>query len=245
MALNTTDRLLTIVVTATLTSAAWIIAGGSLIENAGSESQIASTRPAASAPSPAPALDTSSGSATYGEAAGLQRSGAVAAPLGTVAASQPMGLEGRNLMIPVLNIRKADLSDTFTDDRAGGRRLHEAIDIMAPEGTTVVAAAPGIIERLFVSKQGGNTIYIRSPDRQTIHHYAHLAEYAPGLKEGQRVRRGQRLGSVGSTGNASTDAPHLHFSILRTTADAEWWEPSNAINPYPLLKGDAGVGPGN
>ena len=140
MALNTTDRLLTIVVTATLTSAAWIIAGGSLIENAGSESQLASTRPAASAPSPAPALDSSLDNSSYGEAAGLQRSGLVAAPLGTVAASQPMGLEGRNLMIPVLNIRKADLSDTFTDDRAGGRRLHEAIDIMAPEGTTTRAA---------------------------------------------------------------------------------------------------------
>ncbi|NTZ41549.1 M23 family metallopeptidase [Altererythrobacter sp. SALINAS58] len=239
--MNTADRILTIVVTATLTSAAWIIAGGSLIENAGSESQLASTRPAASAPSPAPPLDTSSDLPSYG----LQRSGAVAAPLGTVAASQPMEMEGRNLMVPVLNIRKADLSDTFTDDRAGGRRLHEAIDIMAPQGTSVVAAAPGTIERLFVSKQGGNTIYVRSPDRLTIHHYAHLAEYAPGLKEGQRVRRGQRLGSVGSTGNASNDAPHLHFSILRTTADAEWWEPSNAINPYPLLMGDAGTGSAN
>ncbi|WP_240956876.1 M23 family metallopeptidase [Pseudopontixanthobacter vadosimaris] len=234
MALNTTDRILTVVVTATLTSAAWIIAGGSLMENAGSEGQIASTRPAHSAPSPVPPADGPSDPALANTAAGD-----AAKALDTVAASQPLGAEGRNLIIPVLNVRSTDLTDTFTDDRRGGRRLHEAIDIMAPEGTSVVAAAPGTVERLFVSQQGGNTIYVRSADRLTIHYYAHLAEYAPGLKEGQRVRRGQRLGSVGSTGNASIDAPHLHYSILRTTADAEWWEPSNAINPYPLLTGDA------
>lgn len=242
MALNTTDRILTIVVTATLTSAAWIIAGGSLIENAGSDGQIASTRPADSAPSPVPPSDMGTDPASAGAGAGQQRNGGVAESLDTVAASQPVGLEGRNLIIPVLNVRSSDLTDTFTDERSGGRRLHEAIDIMAPEGTTVVAAAPGIVERLFLSQQGGKTIHVRSADRLTIHYYAHLAEYAPGLKEGQRVRRGQRLGSVGSTGNASVDAPHLHYSILRTTADAEWWEPSNAINPFPLLTSNAAAG---
>lgn len=135
----------------------------------------------------------------------------------------------------MLNVRAQDLTDTFTDERADGRRLHEAIDIMAPRGTTVVAATPGTIEKLFRSKAGGNTIYIRSNDGQTIYYYAHLDEYAPGLQEGQRIRRGQRLGSVGSTGNAADDTPHLHFAILRTTADAEWWEPANAVNPHPLL----------
>ena len=71
--------------------------------------------------------------------------------------------------------------------------------------------------------------------RETIYYYAHLDEYAEGLKEGQRVRRGQRLGTVGSSGNASEDAPHLHFAIMQTTKDAEWWEPANALNPYTLL----------
>lgn len=224
MALNFVDRMLTVVVTATLTSAVWIVAGGSLIELADSESQRDTTRPAEAAPSPAPT-----------QTAGESGTARPADPLDEAAAGAPDSIELRELIIPVLNVRAQDLTDTFTDERADGRRLHEAIDIMAPRGTTVVAATPGTIEKLFRSKAGGNTIYIRSNDGQTIYYYAHLDEYAPGLQEGQRIRRGQRLGSVGSTGNAADDTPHLHFAILRTTADAEWWEPANAVNPYPLL----------
>ena len=108
---------------------------------------------------------------------------------------------------------------------------------MAPKGTSVQAAAPGVVEKLYSSQAGGKTIYIRSADRETIHYYAHLDQYAEGLREGQQVRRGQRLGSVGSSGNASDQAPHLHFAILQTTPDAEWWEPANAVNPFPLLTG--------
>lgn len=224
MALNLTDRILTIVVTATLTSAVWIVAGGSLVQYAGTgdEETQKKARPADAAPSPAATTDEG------GEMA--------AAALDTRQASQPTGAEAQNLLVPVLNVRPADLTDTFSDSRGTGR-LHEAIDIMAPKGTTVIAAAPGTIEKLFRSDAGGLTIYVRSADRETIHYYAHLSEYAPGLKEGQRVRRGQRLGAVGSTGNASEEAPHLHFAILRTTSDAEWWEPANAVNPYPLLRG--------
>ena len=133
-------------------------------------------------------------------------------------------------------MRAEQLGDTFTDERGGGERLHEALDIMAPRGTRVLAAAPGTVERLFQSQAGGNTIYVRSNDRRTIHYYAHLDAYAPGLEEGDRVSRGEVIGTVGSSGNASEEAPHLHFAILRTTPDAEWWEPATAINPYPLLR---------
>jgi len=55
------------------------------------------------------------------------------------------------------------------------------------------------------------------------------------LNEGQQVRRGQRLGTVGSTGNAEPEEPHLHFEVMRTTPDAQWWEPATSVNPYPLL----------
>lgn len=228
MALNFVDRMLTVVVTATLTSAVWIVAGGSLIELADGESQRDATRPAEAAPSPT-ATPTAGESGTPGPAD----------PLDAAAAGAPDAIELRELIIPVLNVRAQDLTDTFTDERGDGRRLHEAIDIMAPRGTTVLAAAPGTIEKLFRSKAGGNTIYVRSNDGQTIYYYAHLDEYAEGLQEGQRIRRGQRLGSVGSTGNAADDTPHLHFAILRTTADAAWWEPANAVNPYPLLTAKA------
>jgi len=230
MALDFIDRTLTVVVTATLTSAVWIVAGGSLIELADSEGQRETTRPAEAAPSPSPTPVATDDPA--GPAGGALR----AAPLEPAPAATP-GTSTRDLIIPVLNVRARDLSDTFTDSRDEGAGLHEAIDIMAPEGTSVVAAAPGTIEKLFRSEAGGNTIYVRSTDGETIYYYAHLQQYAPGLTEGQRIRRGQRLGAVGSTGSASGETPHLHFAMLRTTADAEWWEPANAINPYPLLTG--------
>jgi murein DD-endopeptidase MepM/ murein hydrolase activator NlpD len=127
------------------------------------------------------------------------------------------------------------LVDTFTQARAGGQRVHDAIDIMAPAGAAVVAAGPGTVEKLFLSKDGGNAIYLRSPDRRTIHYYAHLQDYAAGLHEGQVVRQGEALGRVGSTGNANPAAPHLHFAIMATRPEAHWYDPSTAVNPYPLL----------
>ena len=226
--MNFVDRLLTIIVTATITSVVWIVAGGSLIENATSDSQRQATRPAEAAPSPSP-TETAPGVADAATDA------PDAGSLDTSSVSAPSDMQARQLLVPVKNIRPSDLTDTFSDSRAGGSRLHEAIDIMAPKGTSVVAAAPGVVEKLFRSDAGGLTIYVRSQDGETIHYYAHLDEYAEGLKEGQRVRRGQRLGTVGSSGNASEEAPHLHFAILQTTEDAEWWEPANAVNPYPLL----------
>lgn len=230
MASNWIDRTLTIVVTATLTSAVWIVAGGSLLEMSDSDSQRDITRPADAAPSPPSVADSMPSPETGGQVP-------TAPPLDRGGVSKPEARQAKEMMIPVLNIRPDDLSDTFTDARGGATRLHEAIDIMAPEGTSVVAASPGTVEKLFTSKAGGKTIYVRSTDRLTLHYYAHLSDYSEGLTEGQRVRRGQRLGAVGSTGNAADDAPHLHFAILRTTADAEWWEPANSVNPYPLLTG--------
>lgn len=140
------------------------------------------------------------------------------------------------IAIPVEGIAADELTDSFFQPRgAGGMRMHEAIDIMADAGTKVVAAADGTVAKLHNSGPGGNSIYVRSPDRRTIYYYAHLDQYAQGLKEGQRVRTGQNLGTVGSSGNADPAAPHLHFQILETSADAKWWEPANAVNPYPVL----------
>ena len=141
---------------------------------------------------------------------------------------------GAPLAVPVTGVRPDQLTDTFTQARAGGQRRHDAIDIMAPAGTPVVAAASGTLERLFTSRAGGLTVYIRSPDHGIETYYAHLRDYAPGLREGQAIRVGQRLGSVGSTGNASPDGPHLHFAVARV-APGESWYGGQAINPYPLL----------
>jgi murein DD-endopeptidase MepM/ murein hydrolase activator NlpD len=146
-------------------------------------------------------------------------------------------LAGARLLIPVAGVRPEALVDTFTQAREGGARVHDAIDILAPRGTPVVAAAPGKVEKLFLSKQGGMTVYQRSPDGTLIYYYAHLDGYAPRLGEGQVLRAGDPLGFVGATGNANPSAPHLHFAVMQTVPLAKWWEPATALNPYPLLGG--------
>jgi murein DD-endopeptidase MepM/ murein hydrolase activator NlpD len=141
------------------------------------------------------------------------------------------------MLIPVAGIRPEQLTDTYTQARAGGARIHDAIDIMAPRGTPVVAAAEGTVEKLYFSNGGGGiTAYVRSPDRAWIYYYAHLNGYAPGLAEGQQVHRGDPIGFVGSTGNASEAGPHLHFAISRMNPGDRWWQ-GTPINPYPLLAG--------
>jgi murein DD-endopeptidase MepM/ murein hydrolase activator NlpD len=141
------------------------------------------------------------------------------------------------LAIPVAGVKPHQLVDTFTQARAGGARVHDAIDIMAATGTPVVAAAPGKVEKLFYSDGGGGiTAYIRSDDGRWSYYYAHLSAYAPGLREGQRVRRGDPVGYVGVTGNANPAGPHLHFAVNRMNPGEKWWQ-GTAINPYPLLAG--------
>ncbi len=93
------------------------------------------------------------------------------------------------LAVPVQGVKPAQLVDTYTQARAGGARTHDAIDIMASEGTPVMAAADGTVEKLFFSDGGGGiTVYVRSPDTRWTYYYAHLQSYAPGLAEGQRVQ---------------------------------------------------------
>ena len=141
------------------------------------------------------------------------------------------------LAIPVQGIRPSQLVDTYTQARAGGARSHDAIDIMAPEGAPVMAAADGTVEKLYFSNGGGGiSIYVRSPDQRWTYYYAHLQRYAPGLAEGQNVRRGQVIGLVGHTGNANPAGPHLHFAINRMEPGEKWYH-GQAINPYPLLAG--------
>lgn len=139
------------------------------------------------------------------------------------------------LLIPVSGILPKQLSDTFTQSRGEGR-LHDAIDIMAPRGTPVVAVADGRIAKLFNSKPGGLTVYQFDVEEKLAYYYAHLDSYAPTLVEGQLVRRGDVIGYVGSTGNASPEGPHLHFAIFILGPDKKWWQ-GTAINPYPLLGG--------
>ncbi|WP_088184012.1 M23 family metallopeptidase [Sphingobium sp. Z007] len=138
------------------------------------------------------------------------------------------------LLIPVEGVPASALSDTFTQARAGGARPHDAIDIMAARGRAVLAATAGRIDKIFWSEDGGRTLYQRSPDGRLLYYYAHLDGYAPGIHEGQMLRRGQPVATVGSTGNADPSAPHLHFAVHVMQPDEPWYG-GRAINPYPLL----------
>ncbi|WP_127169762.1 M23 family metallopeptidase [Xanthomonas sp. BRIP62415] len=163
--------------------------------------------------------------------------GAADAP--AVAASAPSpdaASAGSGLLIPVQGISSGQLQNTFTDARSEGR-VHDAIDILAPTGTPVIAVADGTVEKLFNSERGGLTIYQFDPAGTYCYYYAHLERYADGLAEKQSIKRGQIIGYVGSTGNADPAAPHLHFEIHRLGPEKQWWK-GEVLNPYPVLHGD-------
>jgi peptidoglycan LD-endopeptidase LytH len=156
-------------------------------------------------------------------------SGTPVPPVSVETATALTDLRGRGLVLPVQGIRVADLRNTFRDSR--GNRAHEAIDILAPRGTSVLAVDDGRIARLFLSHAGGITIYHFDSDERYAYYYAHLERYADGLDEGDHVRRGQVIGYVGTTGNAPPGTPHLHFGIFQLGPEKHWWE-GTPINPY-------------
>jgi murein DD-endopeptidase MepM/ murein hydrolase activator NlpD len=181
---------------------------------------------------PAPAHDPAEPRAV--ERPGEQGEAVPAAIAGSVAHGSFVELlRDRDLEIPVEGVDEDNLRDTFADARGG--HAHEALDIMAPRHTPVRAVDDGTIQKLFTSKPGGFTIYQFDPTATFSYYYAHLDRYADGLHEGQVVRRGAVIGYVGSTGNASPDAPHLHFGIFRLTPERQWWK-GEPINPYPVFR---------
>jgi murein DD-endopeptidase MepM/ murein hydrolase activator NlpD len=111
-------------------------------------------------------------------------------------------------------INGARLSSRFGMRRhpiSGYSRMHKGTDFAAPTGTPVYAAGNGVVER--ASRYGGYGKYVRiqhANDYETA--YAHLSRYGPGVKKGRRVKQGDIIGYVGSTG-AST-GPHLHYEVL-------------------------------
>jgi peptidoglycan LD-endopeptidase LytH len=136
------------------------------------------------------------------------------------------------IAIPVVGVKKSELRDHFNDARGG--RVHHAIDIAATRGTPVIAAIDGNIAKLFLSRAGGITLYQLDDEGKLIYYYAHLDGYAPSMAVGRRLKRGEVLGYVGTTGNAPPNAPHLHFAIEQLADPKQWWK-GTPINPYPIL----------
>ncbi|HYR07889.1 MAG TPA: M23 family metallopeptidase [Longimicrobium sp.] len=155
---------------------------------------------------------------------------------GLVASRSIESRESSSLLpVPVEGIRREQLRDTYNQSRSQGR-THHAIDIHAPRGTPVIAVADGTIRKLHSGARGGLAIYLMDDDGSTRYYYAHLDGYAQGLREGQRVQRGEIIGYVGDTGNAQPGDYHLHFSVAVLDSPSRWWEGEN-LNPYDLLAG--------
>ncbi len=211
--------LLAVIVTALLTSLVWLVIFN--MQNC------APTVPAAGTAGTAPAAPASPATPAKPLAS---------ATLSEGSADDIAALTAKKLTIPVAGIQPAQLVDTWGQARANGRR-HEAIDILAPRGTPIVAAEDGRVAKLFTSKLGGLTIYQFDPSETYSYYYAHLDHYAPGLTEGQMLHRGQVIGYVGFTGDAIESAPHLHFAIAHLDAGKHWWQ-GVPINPYHPLRGN-------
>jgi len=140
-------------------------------------------------------------------------------------------LRARALVFPVQGVLPRAMRDSFSEGRDGHQ--HEAVDILAPRGTRVLAADDGRVVKLFTSVRGGLTVYQFDPTETYCYYYAHLDRYAEDLKEGAFLRRGSVVGYVGTTGNAVHTPPHLHFAVFKLGPEKRWWEGA-AINPYGL-----------
>jgi murein DD-endopeptidase MepM/ murein hydrolase activator NlpD len=162
-------------------------------------------------------------------AAGPQRS--VTPPVG---AEDLEWLRRRALAIPVAGLGPQDLRDTFADARGGHR--HEAIDLLAPRGTKVIAADDGLVVKLLTSSRGGRSVYQLDPSSTYCYYYAHLDRYALRLREGLVLRKGETVGYVGTSGNAPWRTPHLHFAVLKLGPEKAWGR-ATALNPLAIWDG--------
>lgn len=141
---------------------------------------------------------------------------------------------------PVKESRSVSFQNGYGDGRTyGGNRIHEGIDVMSLSGRrgelTVCSVSEGVVEKMGWLPLGGYRVGIRSPGGFYFY-YAHLAEYASGLKQGQHIRAGEALGLMGDTGYGREGTRgkfpvHLHFGIYR-----EYHGSEESLNPYYLLR---------
>ena len=142
----------------------------------------------------------------------------------------------RRLMVPVHGFSRDGLRDSYSALR-DKVRSHRAIDLLTGVGTPVLAADDEIIGRLATTPLGGIIIYGSDLTAQFVYYYAHLLGYRSGLAVGDTVARGDVIGYVGTTGNASPDEPHLHFQVMKRGAGRAWWD-GPPINPYTFFAFD-------
>jgi murein DD-endopeptidase MepM/ murein hydrolase activator NlpD len=137
-------------------------------------------------------------------------------------APPPVVVSGRSC--PVQGV--VAFSDTWGAPRSGGRS-HKGVDMLAARGTALVAIEAGTISRMGNGGIGGITIWFKG-DSGDDFYYAHLDSFASGISKGQYVSAGTKIGTVGTSGNAPANVPHLHFE----------YHPGggSAVNPTPLVR---------
>lgn len=142
-------------------------------------------------------------------------------------------LRSKKLRMPVDGADIEKVKGNFYLGRVG--HMHEAIDVTAPRNTPVHAVEDGTIERFFESKNGGLTIYQKDKSGKYVYYYAHLERYDDNVHPGDKVKAGQVIGYVGTSGNAPPNTPHLHFAIS-TIGPQDSVFRGTALDPYEVYK---------
>jgi peptidoglycan LD-endopeptidase LytH len=126
-----------------------------------------------------------------------------------------------SLAFPVHERSTRNVQSFFGDVRDGGARDHHGVDIFAPRGTPVLAAANGRVNRVRETTRGGKVVWLTDERRGLRLYYAHLDSQL--VRDGQQVQIGDTLGLVGNSGNARTTPPHLHFGVYQRGPVDPWW----------------------
>lgn len=131
---------------------------------------------------------------------------------------------GPSLAFPVAPKVKSNIGSFWGAGRDRGVRKHEGIDIFAPKGTALVAAADGVVTGVNENALGGKVVFLRPDNKDYALYYAHLDQQL--VQQGQRVKTGDTIGIIGNTGNAKFTSPHLHFGIYTN---------AGAVDPLPFV----------
>ena len=142
--------------------------------------------------------------------------------------------DAASLTFPVEGAGPEDIWSFFGDPRDGGARLHHGVDIFAPRGTPLLATGDSTVIRVGTRDRGGNVVVLRDDVRDLLIYYAHLEEQL--VRQGERVRAGEVVGTMGNTGNAITTPPHLHIGIY----EGGWRRP---IDPWNYFVGPSAAHP--
>lgn len=129
-----------------------------------------------------------------------------------------------SLAFPVSGLNSSAIASVWGDDRDGGFRRHEGIDIFAKKRTPVLAVDEGTVTRVNENNLGGKVVWFRPKSFNINVYYAHLDSQI--VESGQKLKSGDTLGLVGNTGNARNTAPHLHFGIYSS---------GGAIDPFHFI----------